>query len=256
MRFTAAVALLMLPAFAMGAGFAKQTIFLSRSSVTEGEVVLIHAIVANDAQSPFAGTLILRDGEEEIGTVPVSLGAGEAFAGSVSWKPTAGKHTVSAELVDKAGAEQEKMSEDFTIKEKPKPAATTTQSGSGSAAAVQSSAGIQEQIGSFSPAAQSATAPVFGAIDSGRSKAADVLDNQLKLAKAKIGGDVQGAQTEAEEGQLPDTAGGFWLALWTVYFYLLTVLRFLIGNAAIFYPVFALALLYFMFKMFRRFRRP
>lgn len=260
MRTAAVVVLLMLPTLALGVGFAKQSIFLSKSSVTEGDTVLIHAVVANDAAGTFSGSLVLRDGEEKVGTVPVNLGAGEAFAGSVSWKPLAGKHTISAELVDKAGEPVEVMSESFTIKDPPSPKATEGQE---NLAAVETSADIQEQIGNLSPSVQSATAPVFSAIDSGRSRVADVLDNQLVIAKAKIGGDVEGAETEREEGDLPageaglpDTVGGFWLALWTVYFYILTVLRFLVGNAGVFYPVFALALLYFVFKMFRRFRRP
>ncbi|MEK7068342.1 MAG: hypothetical protein AAB964_00850, partial [Patescibacteria group bacterium] len=231
MRIGVALALLMLPLAAGAAGFAKQSIFLSRSSVTEGESVLIHAVVSNDASSIFKGTLVLRDGEEKIGTVPVSLEGGKAVAVSLSWEPAAGARTVSADLLDQEGKAVESMSETFTIKEKPKPIATTTVQ---SAATVESSEDIQEKIGSLSPGAQAATEPVFSAIDSARAKAAGALDNQLKIASAKLG-TVQGAQTEA--GQLPDTASGFWLALWTLYFYFLTVARFLVGNAALFYPV-------------------
>src|SRR3989344_4148677 len=92
-----------LPAVALGAGFAKQSLFLSKGSVTEGEVVLIHAVLQNEASTKFAGDLSFTDGGEKIGTVPVTLGAGEAQAASISWKPSAGAHKVVAEL--KSGTE-------------------------------------------------------------------------------------------------------------------------------------------------------
>lgn len=243
--------LLLIPtSFVFGAGFAKQSIFLSRSSVTEGESVLIHAVVSNNDPATFKGKLELRDKDEPIGTVPVSLESGKAIAVSVSWEPTAGKRTVSADLIDQEGTVLETMSESFTIEAKPKPKATTTAQ---TAATIESSEDIQNRIGGFSPQVQQATAPVFSTLDGVRNTIANTLDGQLKTANAKLG-KIAGAEDE-NEGELPDTVGGFWLALWTVYFYILTVLRFLIGNAGIFYPAFALLFLYFLYKTFRRFRR-
>ncbi len=255
-RLCLLVCLLVSPLSALGAGFAKQSIFLSQSTVTEGESVLVHAVVANDAAAAFAGSLVIRDGDKKIGTVPVSLASGKAIAVSVSWEPPAGVRTVHADLLDSDGKQVETMSEAFTIKPKPEPAPNQSSAGSNSqsAATIESSKGIQDKIDDLSPAAGAAAAPVFTAIDSGRNAAADVLDNQLRIAGAKVG-DVQGAQDERPDGSLPDTANGFWLALWTLYFYLLTVLRFLVGNAAVFYPVFALLFFYLLFKTFRRFRR-
>lgn len=248
-RFAAVALLLMLPTTVFAASFAKQSIFLSRSSVMEGEVVLIHAVVSNDDPSLFKGSLVLRDGDDPIGTVPVSLESGKAIAVSVSWEPQAGKRTVYADLRNQQGEAVETMRETFMITAKPKPAATTTDQ---SAAAIESSKDIQDKIRSFSPGAGDAVAPVFSVIDSARNSAADMLDSQLKTAKARLG-QVEGAQTQ--EGELPDTVGGFWLALWTLYLYVLTVLRFLVGNAALFYPVFAILFLYILYRSFRRFRR-
>jgi hypothetical protein len=253
--------MLMLPALAIypevatAAGFAKQSLFLSRSDVIEGESVLIHTVVSNDARDPFKGTLALRDADQKIGSVPVSLKSGEAIAVSVSWVPQAGKRTVHAELMTDGGIAVESMSETFSIAERPKPPpAGAASSSDQSAASVQSSVNIQEKIGDLSPAVQQASAPVFNVLDAGREKAAHALDGQLNIAKAKLG-DVQGAYDDRKEGELPSTVSGFWVALWTLYFYFLTVMRFLIGSAAIFYPLFAILLLLFMWKMFRRFGR-
>ncbi|MCC7500295.1 hypothetical protein IT396_00605 [Candidatus Nomurabacteria bacterium] len=250
-RIAAVLILLMFPTFVFAASFAKQSIFLSRSSVTEGESVLIHAVVSNDESATFKGSLVLRDGEEKVGTVPVTLESGKAIAVSVSWEPAAGKRTVHADLLDQSGEMVETMKESFTIAEKPKPAVKDDEEDL-SAAAIESSKDIQNKIRSVSPGTSDAVAPVFTMIDSARSSAADVLDGQLTLAKKKLG-QVEGAQTE--EGALPETVGGFWLALWTLYLYVLTVLRFLIGNAAFFYPVFALLFFFILYRTFRRFRR-
>ncbi len=261
MRKTAVVfMLLLLPALASGAGFAKQSLFLSKSSVTEGETVLIHAVVNNDATEKFAGSLIFSDNSSRnIGSVPVSLAAGESSVVSVSWKPAAGSHTVVAEL--KAGAETiEKQSATFVIAEKPKPAVTADSNAAQYAAAVESSAAIQKQIDSLSPQAASATAPVFTLLDGARSAAADVLDTQIANTKTKLGagagnpGEVLGASDVQQAGSNP--SGAFWYIAQTLYLYLLTILRFIVGSAGVFYPVLAIIFLFVLWKIFRRFRRP
>src|SRR3989344_4737812 len=161
-----------LPSMAWGANFAKQSIFLSKSSVTEGETVLIHAVVSNDAASTFAGELVLAD-KEKIGTVPVSLSAGEAQAVSMSWKPLSGSRTVTAELKAKDGKTVEKESAIFYIK--PKPAASAANAASAGQASQSASVGssppTQNEIASFSPGTAETAEPAFRMIDSAREKA-------------------------------------------------------------------------------------
>lgn len=249
--------LLLLPALASAAGFAKNSLFLSRTSVTEGETVLIHAVVNNDAATAFAGTLRFSEGAMAIGSVPVSLDAGEAAAVSVSWKPSAGSHAVLAEL--KAGTELvEKQSATFVIAAKPKPA--PADSAALSAAAVESSAKIQKGIAGFSPAAANATAPVFALVDGGRAALSDVIDGQIAATKKSIGasvaspGEVLGAEQVKNAGSNP--MGTVWFILQTLYLYLLTILNFVIGSAGVFYPVAAFLILYFLWRLVKRFRRP
>lgn len=246
-------ALLLLPSSAFSAGFAKQSLFLSQTSVTESETVLIHAVVNNDTPGTFAGVMVFTEGAKSIGTVPVSLNAGEAGAVSVSWKPAAGSHTITAEL-RKDGVFVEKQSATFTVAAKPVPVATNQ---SQSAAAVESSEGIQESIASLSPGAAEAAKPAFTLIDGGRSQLSEIVDGQIAAAKTNLGpraGAVLGAETVTQAKA--DPMGTFWAILWTVYLYLLTVVKFIIGNAGVFYPVLAFLILLSLWRLFNRFRRP
>lgn len=251
-----AIVIFMLPSAALSAGFAKQSLFLSKPSVTEGDTVLIHAVVNNDGAVAFAGTMLFSDGAAAIGTAPVSLDAGEAAAVSVSWKPSSGSHAVVAEL--KVGTEIiEKQSATFTVAQKPQPAPATSTLVAG---AVESSGAIQQSIAGLSPQAAGALAPVFTLVDGGRSKAADVLDSQIESTRNALGpkagqpSEVLGAEDVKQAGSNP--MGALWYILQTLYLYLLTVLRFLVGTAGVFYPALAVIFLFIVWRVFRRFRRP
>lgn len=241
------------PRAALAAGFAQQSIFLSKSSVTEGDTVLIHTVVQNDSTAKFSGNLVIKDGDAKVGSVPVALDAGEAQAVSVSWKPTAGSHSIVAELQNASSTVVGSESESFSIAAKPKPKALITASSS-AAAAVESSADIQNKIGDISPAASGALAPVFKLVDGSRTAIADVLDSQIAKTKPKLAptpGIVAGAET------IKTPAQGSWFSsiFNTVYYYILTILRFIIGSAGVFYPVLALVFLYILWRTFKRFRR-
>ncbi|MES2007260.1 MAG: hypothetical protein V4436_04115 [Patescibacteria group bacterium] len=260
---TASAASLLLPSVVFAAGFAKGSLFLSRSPVTEGESVLIHAVVQNDSSSAFSGSVVLSDADAKLGSVPVTLAAGEAEAVSVSWKPLAGSHSVSANLVSKSGDTVEQESETFVIKAKPVPVDTT--SNSNSAATVESSSDIQSKIGQYSPGTESTVAPVFTLIDGGREKVADLLDQGVAWGKQTAAGqsigDVLGAATSKDNVSNPAGAAGgvmhtLWLILGTIVLYICSVLRWLVQSAAIFYPVFLLVVLYILWRIIARFRRP
>lgn len=247
-------ALLLVPTLAFGAGFAKQSLFLSKASVTEGDTVYIHAVVTNDASSAFKGEMVFKDNGTKIGAAPVSLDAGEAAAVSVSWKPSAGSHPIVAELM-KDNESVEKQSATFSVAKKPEPAAAVS---SQTAAAVESSEKIRDSIASFSPAAADATQPFFTLVDGGRQSASDFIEGQLATAKKNIGPENEGSVlgAEAVKNAPSNPMGTFWFVLWTLYLYVLTLLNFIIGNAGVFYPVLALLVLYFLWKTVRRFRRP
>ena len=246
--------LLLAPSLSFAAGFAKQSLFLSQSPVTEGDHVRIYAILTNSSASKFTGTLTFKDGTTEIGSVAAAIDAGGTQTASVAWSPAAGDHAVTAEL-SSGGTVVEQESENFSIAAKPAPAAPIPPSEQ-YPVAVGSSQAIQNGIGSLSPAAESATAPIFSTIDSLRGGAASLIDSQLASAKNKLAGSQTGLVEGASVTQNPQLPGNLTSILWTLYIYLLTLLRFLVDNAGVFYPVLAVAFLYMLWKLLSRFRRP
>jgi hypothetical protein len=245
------------PAAAFGATFAKQTLFLSKESVTEGETVLIHTIVSNEATTSFAGKLEITNKEGSIGTVPVALAAGEAAAVSVSWKPLAGSHSITAQLLDQAGKVVEKESATFTIHAK---AVADTVTPETATTDVDSSEEIQQALANLSPAVAETSEPVFNAIDSARAQAAEVLDRGVAWSKKQIGtsaiknrGTILG--TETEKSTTEKISSSAWTIVATVVLYVLSILRHLVSSAGIFYPLFALLFFFMLWKLYRRFSR-
>jgi hypothetical protein len=251
------LAILILPQYVGAAGFAKESLFLSKNMVTEGDTVFIHAVVSNEGTTTFTGTMVFTSKTGSIGSAPVSLEKGEAAAVSVSWKPSGGTQQVTAEL--KKGAEVvEKQSANFSIKEKTK--GPTIGSSDSSAAVVESSAGIQEGIASFSPVAAATTKPFFTLVDGGRVRAANIIESQAASAQERLQsstvdtGELLGASTVKNAGENP--MGTALAILNTLYIYVLTLLGFLVSNAGIFYPFVALIVLYLLWRLIRRSRRP
>lgn len=235
---------LLIPSLTFAAGFAKESLFLSKSPVTEGDTVFIHAIVANDSATAFSGDVIFEDSETKIGTIAVSIAAGGAETASLSWKPTSGSHPIVAELTAKDGTVVEKLSATFTIQAKQKPEDKTAAT---SSTTVQSSDTVKEAIAGISPDLANAAEPVFATIDSLRQKGADALDKGIEWAKTP-------------EGGIPNSStgiGGTVLGVVKTFStYGMELLRFIIGNAGIFYPALAISFLYALWRTFKRFRRP
>ncbi len=251
--FTAFLLLVLAPSITFAASFAKESLFLSKTPVIEGETVLIHAVVANESSTKFVGEVVFTEGETKIGSVAAAISPGGANAVSVSWKPAAGSHKVTAALTRSDGMVVENESTTFTINEKPKPASATPTPPT----SVESSGSIQEKINSLSPAAGNISAPVLTTLDSARAQAAKFLDSGIDWAKQKtLGkkpGEILGDATTSGSSDIMNT---LWLILATLALYVFSVLRFVVGNAGIFYPVFALLFFYILWKVFRRIRSP
>ncbi|HVZ76135.1 MAG TPA: Ig-like domain-containing protein [Candidatus Paceibacterota bacterium] len=241
------------PETAQGAGFAKESLFLSKTPVTEGDTVLIHTVVSNDTGVNFSGEVIFKNGDAKIGGVAVTIAAGGANAVSVSWKPGAGTHTVTAELDGADGAVVEKESGVFVINPKPQPASQ----GATEDASVESSQAIQNDIAHYSPTAASIAQPVFSTIDSARNKAADLLDQGTQWASQQSGGKSPGQVLgDATTTVSLNPVGTAWKLLASVIYYILTFLRYVVGHAGIFYPVFVILFFYILWRTYKRFRRP
>ena len=253
------VAFLLIPNIVFGAGFAKQSLFLSKTPVTEGESVLIHTVVQNENTQTFDGSLIVfaqkgSNEKERVGTVVVSIAPGGANTVSVSWKPDAGSYTVTAELTDQSNVAVETQTEHFTINEKPKPATLVDQSNT----EVQSSAEVQAMIAKFVPAAADISKPFFDTVDSFRLQAGRVLDQGIGWSKAKVGtqkaSDVLGASTKNTTPQ--GLLGTATYLAGMISLYVFSVLKWIVANSGIFYPVLALGFLYILWRVFAFMRRP
>ena len=148
----------------------------------------------------------------------------------------------------------------FTLYVTPKPKPAPVAASGGAAAAVESSAKIQEGIAGVSPAVAGAMAPVFTLVDGGRRSVSDALDTQIENTKGRLGtsvaspGEILGSDAVKNAGSNP--LGTVWFILQTLYLYLLTILNFIIGSAGVFYPLAAILILYFLWRLVRRARRP
>ena len=256
------IALLLLPSMlfsvypevARGAGFAKQSIFLSSDSPTEGDSVFIYVVLANDTEQPFAGLLKIYDEMGNIGTSSVALAPGKAETASISWQPTAGVHALNAVLETSDGKTPiESENATFPVAPKPVPAATPAVSGQSDSVAVGSSLPIQQSLANLSPSVARDVQPIFSAIDSGRTAATGALNTAVSWSKG------QSAKLPAPTA-IPTSAGGAAQSaesmLVNALMWLLLALRFCIANVGVFYPAFVLIFFFVIWKLWRRMRRP
>lgn len=253
----AIVSFFLLPSFVFAAGFAKQSMFLSQETVTAGETVFLYAVVQNDTASAFSGTLKFADASGAIGSTPVSLQSGAAATVSVSWKPTAGEHDVSANLTSTSGAVIE--SEDTTFLINPKLAPATAQTSGGASAttntsstlddatsSIESSQLLQQWVASTSPVTATYTAPILKSVDTARSAGASKLDAGSNWAKQMLA-----KETVAPSGWLNTLL----LIASTAVLYICSVLLYVVENIGIFYPLFALVFFYIVWRLYRLARR-
>lgn len=119
---------------------------------------------------------------------------------------------------------------------------------------VESSANIQQTIADVSPQVAQSARPVFTTLDSWRAKGAEFLDTQIAQTKERLpAGGVLGAETTKNASS--DPMGSALNIFQTLYFYLLTVLRYIIASAVLFYPLLAILFLWSLWKLYRRMSR-
>ncbi len=251
-----AIILFLLPTLVSAADFAKQSIFLSQDSVTQGDSVLIHAVISNTADSSFTGSLKFLDGKDSLGSISLSLSSKEAQVASISWKPTAGSHTITADLYD---------SNQLFLAEQQATFLVATPPSSTPSSSIESSQPIDTAIANVSPTVAQAVVPTLSAIDSGRTSAAKALDSGIIWAQAQIvqakGTDSSGVVLSAETqkqvattttGTIAHTAG---LTGAVIALYVLSILRYVVGNIGFFYPIVVILFFFVLWRMFRGLQR-
>ncbi|MEI7720251.1 MAG: hypothetical protein WCI89_03530 [bacterium] len=243
-KYIIALCIALLPSFAGAASFANSSIFLSKSSAVAGDNIFVHVVIKNDTETKFAGNILFQDGDATIGTLPASLASGEGNVFSVSWVPTAGSHTITATLEDSGGATVEKQSGTFVV------AAAPVSTNATQTASVDSSVAIQQTIANISPAVASTTQPLFSALDSVRQGAANIIQDQITATMPKVMPSVLGTSTVYKAQTQPGWS--FWSILWTIYLYILTILKSILSTAVFFYPFLALLFFFLLWRLLKR----
>ena len=245
-------------------GFAQDSVWVSHLPIVEGETVLIHAALTNGSNKQLTGTLVFKDNSTSIGSVPFVLVSGEARIISLSWKATAGSHSITASITSASNADAtQTQSVDVSVDAKPAPVSPIKKGlGTTSAAAVAftNASDIENGIGSVSPKAQEISSPLFKTVDSLRKSGAELLASQIESTQAKVA-DLSAQKEKLSKQNTPEaTSEGrkvtAYQVLTTILLYIYEVLLFAISKAAFFYPIFAFLVFFILYKGYQRFRRP
>lgn len=255
---------LLFPLFAQAEpGFARGSLWTSKTTITEGEPVTLFASVVNTSDVLLSGSIAFFDGEEKLGEAAVELKSGESRVASHPWTPSAGTHALRAVFSD-ATQEIDRTSLTVFVNERPKE--SVLQAETQSAAAVEGSEAIQRTITSIAPPAASYVNPAFETTDALREKGVGLLDeqivktqsglNEIRTKKQAIdagrpaGEDLPPAQ-EKERRTLSIKE-----IFQTLLLYVLETMRFIIASVAIFYPLMVALVFMAALKLYRRIRRP
>ncbi len=245
-------ALLFFPVIASAAQFVNQPIFLSKSPATEGVKIRVYANVSNESATAFSGTVAISADGAKLGSATSVMAVGATQTVSVFWTPTAGSHVINAQLIADDGTVVQQVSQTFTVQAAPAATATPGVPGAvaaGASAALngstfQSSGGLQQTLDNVAPVVATSTKPIFAAIDTMRAAMANALNNQVDVAHHALA-----SSSPTTSGTATSTP--IRSSLWTIYLYILLVLRFMVDNAYIFYPVFIIGVLYALWKTFK-----
>jgi hypothetical protein len=253
--------LLALPFFVSAdAGFARSSLWLSSQEITEGQSATLYASLSNTGEK-LDGEVSFLDNGTQFGKVSIALAPGEGRIISVSWKPAeGGTHALKAILADAGGKAIDELSIAVVVQNKP-----ATEQEAKVAAAIESSDSIQKAIAEYVPQASGIANPVFEKLDSLRGSGTVFLDGQIAeatqkleetkskkevLAKAKVLG------AESDDAKSEDRKLTVTYLLNTLLLYTLSVIRFALSHAAVFYPLIAIIILGGLWKAFQRIRNP
>ena len=245
-----------------------------------GQKVRVYAIVSNNSPISFMGSVNISADGTLLGSPSSTLAIGATQTVSASWTPTTpGDHVITAQLTADDGSVVQQVSQTFTITTPPPPPVDPDAVGSSTDGnafvgdnGYQPSTGIQDAIASVSPALATDTQSVFSAIDGLRQAISIFLNGQITganqaltvihaAASSSIATDTPNTFTNLQPiastvPSLATSQNSVKSIFWNIYLYALLALRFLIDNAAIFYPFLVLIFFYVMWRVYRRMSRP
>ena len=245
----ALIALFFLPAMTMAeggvtGGFPSGSIWLSKTTLTDGDSVQIFAAVYDAGTAKINGdTVFLVDGTA-IGSVHFELNAGEAKIASLSWNAKQGTHKIEAQIQNAADTDAKSAlslskdkTESITITvamPPPQPAVVKILSAASTA--------VTSAVGAALPAVTAAAGAVFSQTENLRTKAQTALENSLGQTPSagtnSSGGQVLGAQIENNPALAAASVSGF-----SPFRMFKQFLLFIVSYTWLFYPVLLLILL-------------
>jgi len=142
------------------------------------------------------------------------------------------------------------------------PTASSTPSGQFSAlistsTLVQTSDPIVRKLSEFSPQVGSIATPLFAAIDAGRFAVERVLQNQIESTGTRLPGTAILKPVSGKDGNHLTWQGALQSiigVLWTVYFFVLVIVRFVIAKIVLFYPIFTIAIVLIVVRAYQWWR--
>lgn len=165
----------------ISAGFAPQSIWISRSHVAAGDSVNIFTVLYNSSESPIGGEVIFTVDNATIGTKEFTLKSGESQIVSLPWSAKAGSHSISARieksLITDTNADAgmlNKATGNITVNvEDSPPPSLTVQVLSSAASAVASG------VASSAPIVVSAFTSIYDKTEVFRAEAKSALEKQI-----------------------------------------------------------------------------
>ena len=165
------------------AGFAP-SLWISQSSVTEGDRVKIYATVYDSGDEAIRGTVVFLADGSAIGSQPFSLAAGASSIVSAEWKASAGTHALKARIDGPVGKDSGQplaladATSDVSVTVADAPPPTKAQ-------AVANAAG--KAVDAATPAVITAAKTILAGTESARQAGADYFAAQLADADAPSG---------------------------------------------------------------------
>ena len=249
--------LIFLPAFALAetqAGFPTQPIWVSTTSATEAETVVVSAIVVNDTAAALRGTLAFLANDSRIGAREFELPSGKSQIHSIEWKPKKGEYKLIARIEGTSAelSRRETSAITVTVKEPPAPPSeierTITQ-------VVQTGSTIAS---SSAPVIMETAQNIFAQTERLRNAGIERLENYLASNAVALQGEPEGSIA----GTSTSNAAGFDASadkgkgmLSNIAQTAAAAALFGLKNVALFYPILAFVILGTLYMLARRIRR-
>lgn len=235
------------------AGFAPSSVWLSKTSLTDGDTVSAFTVLYNASGAPLTGMLVFTEDGTGFATKSFTLAAGATEIESVSWAAKEGAHSIAARIEnasDPATKTKTPLSNEsagsvnvtVAAPPPPPPAPVAVASGSGgNASTTGTSAGAVALV-------QSAADTAYKATESLRQAGAAALSRTVAEAAASPSGSVLGTSTSKVSAVPPSTGINSFIPL--IWHGGLTALLFVFRLQILFY----IALLFVLFVLYKLLR--